>query len=86
MNIILREITSETVGQVIDLSVRPDQQQFVAPNATSLAEALFSEEAWYRAIYDDEIPSWVCQNSVQTIDDLTALLREFQVGFWRCLI
>lgn len=47
----LREITSETVRAVIKLSVAESQQGFVAPNAVSLAQALFSRQAWYRAIY-----------------------------------
>ena len=54
MQISLREITAETVRQITNLTVRPDQQQFVASNAVSLAQALFSEEAWYRAIYVGE--------------------------------
>lgn len=60
MNVSLREITSETVGAVVDLSVRPDQQMYVASNAISLAEALFSKEVWYRAIYaDDELAGFL---------------------------
>ena len=47
----LREITADTARSVINLSVRPDQTRFVATNAISLAQALFSPEAWYRAIY-----------------------------------
>jgi diamine N-acetyltransferase len=54
MTVSLREITADTVRSVTKLAVRPDQQGFVAPNAVSLAEALFSDEAWYRAVYDDE--------------------------------
>ena len=50
----LREITAETVRDVMRLSVREDQKQFVAPNAVSLAQALFAPEAWYRAIYSGE--------------------------------
>lgn len=50
----LREITADTVRSVVDLSVRSDQIHFVATNAISLAQALFSPEAWYRAIYSDE--------------------------------
>jgi diamine N-acetyltransferase len=50
----LREITSETVRSVIKLSVAESQKGFVAPNAVSLAQALFSPEAWYRAIYSAE--------------------------------
>jgi diamine N-acetyltransferase len=52
----LREITRETVESIIDLEVAPKQENFVASNAQSLAEALFSPEAWYRAIYADETP------------------------------
>lgn len=38
------------------LSVRVDQQQFVAPNAVSIAQAHFSEHAWFRAVYAGETP------------------------------
>jgi diamine N-acetyltransferase len=41
----LREITSETVIAVIKLAVAESQMSFVAPNAVSLARALFSDEA-----------------------------------------
>jgi diamine N-acetyltransferase len=47
----LREITSRTVRAVTNLSVAESQKGFVAPNAVSLAQALFAPEAWYRAIY-----------------------------------
>src|SRR5215472_628939 len=57
MVISLREITAETVRQITSLSVRPEQQRFVASNAVSLAQALFSPDAWYRAIYADDIPA-----------------------------
>ena len=53
----LREITADTVRLITSLSVGPDQQGFVASNAVSLAQALFSEEAWYRAIYAGESPA-----------------------------
>ena len=39
------------VRVITELVVRPDQQAFVAANAVSLAEALFTDEGWYRAIY-----------------------------------
>jgi diamine N-acetyltransferase len=56
----LREISSSTVHKVCRLKVNPEQEQFVAANAVSLAEALFAPEAWYRAIYaDDEIVGFV---------------------------
>lgn len=47
----LREITADTVCQITDLDVHPDQRPYVATNAVSLAEALLAEEAWYRVIY-----------------------------------
>jgi diamine N-acetyltransferase len=53
MTVTLVEITADTVRAVCNLAVAPGQQGFVAPNAVSLAEALFSEEAWYRAVHAD---------------------------------
>jgi diamine N-acetyltransferase len=52
----LREITSETVRDILRLKVKPEQDNLVAPNSVSLAEALFEEKAWYRAIYAGETP------------------------------
>ncbi len=51
----LREITSATVHAVCRLKVRPEQEHFVAANVVSLAEALFAAEAWYRAVYKDDV-------------------------------
>lgn len=54
----LCEITSETVVQICKLSdtLSEDQQKMVAPNAMSIAQAHFSDKAWFRAIYADETP------------------------------
>jgi diamine N-acetyltransferase len=52
----LREVTKDTVRTVIRLKVGPGQEHFVAPNAFSIAEAHFSDIAWFRAIYADETP------------------------------
>jgi diamine N-acetyltransferase len=52
----LREITATTVRAICALAPRLDQARFVAPNAVSLAEALFSAHAWYRAIYAGDEP------------------------------
>jgi len=52
----LREVTAETVRQICRLRVAPDQEQFVAPNAISFAEALFHATAWFRAIYAGDEP------------------------------
>jgi len=53
----LRAITADTVRSIIKLSVAPSQEQFVAPNVYSLAQALFAPEAWYRAIYLEDEPA-----------------------------
>ena len=53
----LREITSETVVQICRLSdtLSEREQKMVAPNAISIAQAHFSDKAWFRAIYADEM-------------------------------
>ena len=46
----LQEITSETVRSVVKLDVAPDQREYVARNAESIAEAYFEPKAWFRAV------------------------------------
>lgn len=52
----LHEITRDSLRAILDLRVSKKQEQFVAPNAVSIAEAHFSSNAWFRAIYADETP------------------------------
>jgi diamine N-acetyltransferase len=52
----LREITEETLWPVLKLEVAEEQRGFVASNAVSIAQAHFSEHAWFRAIYADDTP------------------------------
>lgn len=52
----LREITRETLHSLLSLKVAESQQDFVSTNAESIAEAHFSKQAWFRAIYADETP------------------------------
>ena len=80
----LREITADTVRSVIRLAVRPDQQQFVAPNAVSLAQALFSKEAWYRAIYVGESPAGFVMLYDETLRETPP--EAPQVMLWRFMI
>ena len=55
-----REITADTVIAVVKLTVAEAQKGFVAPNAVSLAQALFAPDAWYRAIYaGDDLAGFV---------------------------
>jgi diamine N-acetyltransferase len=55
-HVMLREVTRDTVWTVCSLYVSKDQEQFVASNAFSIAQAYFSREAWFRAVYADETP------------------------------
>ena len=56
VEVTLREITGETLGAILKLEVSDEQKGFVAPNAVSIAQAHFSEHAWFRAIYAGEVP------------------------------
>jgi diamine N-acetyltransferase len=84
MTITLREITSDTVVDVIKLSVAESQQGFVASNAISLAQALFSDEAWYRAVYDDETLVGFVMLSDETLKKEPP--AEPNIGLWRLMI
>lgn len=52
----LEPVTRDNVRAVCRLAVAPSQRNLVAPNAVSLAEALVSPHAWYRAITADGVP------------------------------
>jgi diamine N-acetyltransferase len=57
LDVTLREITKENLSAILRLKVTPHQEQCVASNAVSIAEAHFSPEvAWFRAVYAGEIP------------------------------
>jgi diamine N-acetyltransferase len=52
-----REVTKETLREILLLKVSPEQEGFVAPNEISIAEAHFSPDvAWFRAVYSGETP------------------------------
>lgn len=50
MDVSLVEVTRENVNDVLELAVAPEQQQYVATNAKSIAQASFEPRAWFRAI------------------------------------
>ena len=53
----LREVTRENLDDILDLKVTSEQENFIASNAVSIAEAHFYPEVtWFRAIYADETP------------------------------
>ena len=84
MLVSLREITAETVRSVTDLAVRPEQEHFIASNAISLSQALFHEEAWYRAIYYGESLAGFVMLYDETLR--TAPPSNPQVTLWRFMI
>jgi diamine N-acetyltransferase len=57
VDITLREITVDTVDEILRLKVAPHQEGFVATNAKSIAQAHYHPEiAWFRAIYAGDVP------------------------------
>jgi len=54
--ITLKEITGDTCWPIFNLDVKDQQSRMVAPNAHSIAEASFSDEAWFRGIYLGDEP------------------------------
>lgn len=56
MEISLKEVTKETLGEILRLKVAGNQESFVADNATSIAQAHYSSDAWFRGIYAGDEP------------------------------
>mgnify|MGYP003551203597 CR=1 FL=1 len=80
----LREITAETVRAVVKLSVTEHQNRFVAPNAESLAQALFAPEAWYRAIYlGEEAVGFIMLADESQLEPLP---ESPEVSVWRFMV
>lgn len=46
----LAEVTKKNLGKVLDLTLAPGQENFVAPNAFSVAQAYFEKTARFHAI------------------------------------
>lgn len=80
----LREITADTVRSVIKLAVTEYQNRFVAPNAVSLAQALFAPEAWYRAIYLGEEPVGFVMLADHSL--LSPVPENPQIDVWRFMV
>lgn len=54
--IALKEITPENFWDIIELKVHPQQQEWVLPNAVSIAQAKVQPECIPLAIYSDDQP------------------------------
>ncbi len=75
-HISLREVNRDNLKEALHLKVLPEQEKCVASNAYSIAQAHFyPEEAWFRAIYADEIPVGFVMCSIEENDDEPYLWR-----------
>ena len=52
----LRPISEENVMSIIKLNVTDLQEDLVAPNSVSIAQAAYTTNRWERAIYADDAP------------------------------
>lgn len=85
----LREVTRENLLVVSLLDVGPGQDNLVAPNSFSIAQASFNANAWFRAVYADEQPvGFVMLDDWSTVPDQKPELFEEApyVGLWRFMI
>ena len=64
--ITLREITQDNLEEILRLKVADNQKCFVATNERSLAQAHFSDKAWFRGIYADDTPVGFVMLSIDT--------------------
>ena len=78
MEISLREVTKDSLRSILGLKVAENQRGFVADNATSIAQAHYSPEAWYRGIYVADQPVGFAMLSLKPLE------KEFFL--WRFMI
>ena len=88
----LRPISSSNVRDVCKLSVSKAQQNYVASNAQSLAEANFADHAWFRSIYFGEDPVGFVMLSVDpgvwgsVRESTTKQPRNWRTMIWRFMV
>ena len=52
----LREINGKNLKSIIDLNVKEDQKDYVASNSVSIAQGHYSKSAWFKGIFNDDLP------------------------------
>lgn len=75
MEISLREVTKDTLRAILGLKVAENQRGFVGDNATSIAQAHYSPDAWYRGIYDADKPVGFAMLSLKPLEGEFLLWR-----------
>lgn len=87
--LVLQEVTRANYRDALKLKVGPGQEQFVASNAVSIAQAKFHPEAWYRLIVAGTTPVGfaMLEDWTQCPGDAPEDWRaEPYVGLWRYMI
>jgi diamine N-acetyltransferase len=75
----LAELDRGNIEGAVTLALKPGQERFVAPVATSIAEAYVTPTAWPRvALDDDRVVGFVMGNF-----DPQEEIEEFRCGIWR---
>jgi diamine N-acetyltransferase len=75
----LAELTSDNLGAAVGLTLKPGQENFVAPVVHSIAEAYVTPTAWPRVVVDgDRVVGFVMANF-----DPDNELEAFRCGIWR---
>lgn len=75
MEVTLRKVTSENVRSICELSVKEEQRKYVVSNAIAIAEACFSANSWFRAVYAEETPVGFAVIEFQAATDRHLLWR-----------
>lgn len=71
----LRDVTKENFWAICNLKVSTSQEEYVATNVVSIAEAYFSKTAWLKAVYLGETPIGFIMLSKDTVHQKYILWR-----------
>ncbi|WP_104165564.1 GNAT family N-acetyltransferase [Arthrobacter sp. SX1312] len=72
-------LTPENLGKAVGITLRPEQEAFVAPVVHSIAEAYVNPTAWPRVVVDgDDVLAFIMGNF-----DPDHELEAFRAGIWR---
>ncbi|RJT78448.1 GNAT family N-acetyltransferase [Arthrobacter cheniae] len=75
----LASLTQENLGKSVSITLRPEQEAFVAPVMQSIAEAYVNPTAWPRLVVDgDDVLAFIMGNF-----DPDHEIEAFRAGIWR---
>lgn len=73
-----KEITKENLSSIMKLKVFDQQLDQVAPNSVSIAQGHYSDDAWFRGIFEDDTPVGFVMLSIDH--------KEKEYWVWRFMI